>query len=317
VSSHRFIAIALLAIACAGCATSTPVAEVRVVGKAFEDLNGASAPLFDDLAVAERINGKEAARIRVEKRAKGEKIDPALDRCEKLLLAEVPGDVKVQVGFCGPDSYYYSEIADPPGTASFRRSIAAIQGYTNVLLILAEGRNLEAAQAEVQALVGNVGGALEIAGAGAAGVTLKVFTESIQPLLDIAARRANAKELARVVKDVSPKAVDVIAKLRETAPVLFTMLTEQPLLRFRDKDGGLKVKAIAEAEKNRIDAYRIAVSNYVVLLDQYEHLLQQLVAAYDTEGKTLTLAGLVEQSAQLSAQADAWRRTYSALRMGF
>jgi hypothetical protein len=317
VNSHRLIVIALLAIACAGCATRTPVAQVRLVGKAFEHLNGASAPLFDDLAVAERINGKNAADVRVKKRAANGTIAAALDRCKGLSLAEAHGDVKVQVGFCGPDSYYYSELADPPATASFRRSIAAIQGYTNVLLILAEGRNLEAAQAEVQALAGNVGGVLEIAGAGAAGAALEVFTTSIQPLLDIAAKRANAKELARAVKQVSPKAVDVITKLRETAPELFTMLTEQSLKRFRDIEGGLKVKAIAEAEAYRMESYRNAVSNYVVLLDQYESLLKQLVAAYDTEGKVVTLAGLVEQSAQLSAQADAWRRTYSALRMRF
>ena len=315
-SSHRFIIIAVLAAACVGCATSTPVAQVRLVGKAFEDLNGASAPLFDDLAVAERINGKKAALVRVDKRDKGEQIAKELDRCQKLALAEASA-VQVQDGFCGEDSYYYSELADPPATAAFRRSIAAIQGYTNVLLILAEGRNLEAAQAEVQALVGNVGGVLEMAGGGAAGVALKTFTSAIQPLLDLAAKRANAKELARVVDQVSPKAEEVIAQLRITAPELFKMLTEQPLRRFSDKEGGLKVKAIAEAEANRIEAYRVAVSNYVVLLDQYERLLKQLGEAYHSEGKTLTLAGLVEQSAQLSAQADAWRRTYSALRMGF
>jgi hypothetical protein len=70
-------------------------------------------------------------------------------------------------------------------------------------------------------------------------------------------------------------------------------------------------------EARRIDAYRTAVSNYIVLLDQYEQLLGQLVQAYDTQGKTVTLQGLVEKSAQLGAQADAWRRTYSSLRMGF
>ncbi len=314
-NSHRFIVIILLAGVCAGCATTTPVAQVRLVGKAFEDLNGASAPLFDDLSFAERANGKKSADIRAAKRVDGGTLSAGVeDPCPKIGLATV-GKSKVQDGFCIADSYYFSELADPPATATFRRSIAAIQGYTSVLLILAEGRNLEAAQAEVQGLAGNIGGVLEIAGAGEFAVALKGFATAVQPLLDLAARHANAKELARNVKQVSPQAIAVIAKLRVSAPELFAMLTEQPLARFRTV--GLTNAEVAAVEAGRIEAYRAAVSNYIVLLDQYERLLGRLVETYDTEGKTLTLAGLVEQSAQLSAQADAWRRTYSALRMGF
>jgi hypothetical protein len=314
VNRHGLIVVAMLAAACAGCATSTPVAQVRLVGKAFEDLNGASAPLFDDLSIAERTNGRNAADIRAREHGSGNAVAPVADRCATVGLAAA-GKSKVQDGFCAGDSYYYSELADPPATATFRRSIGAIQGYTNVLLILAEGRNLEAAQAELQGLVGNIGGVLEIAGAGGYAVALKGFASAVQPLLDIAAKHANSKELARNVREVSPQAIAVITKLRESAPELFTMLTEQPLARFRKV--GLTNDEVAATEARRIDAYRVAVSNYVVLLDQYERLLGQLVAAYDTEGRTLTLAGLVDRSAQLSAQADAWRRTYSALRMGF
>jgi hypothetical protein len=314
VNVSRIIVIALLTAACTGCATSTPVAQVRLVGKAFEDLNGASAPLFDDLAVAERTNGKNAADIRARRHGSGGAMTEGTDRCATVSLAAA-GKAQVQDGFCPGDSYYYSELADPPATATFRRSISAVQGYTNVLLILAEGRNLEAAQAELQGLVGNLGGVLEIAGAGGYAAALKGFAAAVQPLLDVAARHSNAQELARNVRAVSPQAIAVVTKLRETAPELFTMLTEQPLARFRKL--GLTNEELAAAEARRIDAYRVAVSNYVVLLDQYERLLGQLVAAYDTAGKPLTLAGLVDRSAQLSAQADAWRRTYSALRMGF
>ena len=314
-SSYRFVAVVLLAAACAGCATQTPVAQVRLVGKAFEDLNGASAPLFDDLAIAERENGKQTAEINAKNKLPGATVEPTPENPCPAIGLSVTSKSTVQDGFCNADSYYFSELADPPATATFRRSIAAIQGYTNVLLILAEGRNIEAAQAEVQSLVSNVGGVLEIAGAGGSASALKVFTDAVKPLLDIAAKRANAKELARNVKNVSPQAIAVITKLRESAPKLFDMLVELPLDRFSTI--GLTNAEVAAAEAARIKSYRAAVSNYVVLLDQYERLLGQLVSAYDTEGKTLTLAGLVEQSAQLSAQADAWRRTYSALRMGF
>ena len=69
------------------------------------------------------------------------------------------------------------------------------------------------------------------------------------------------------------------------------------------------------AEAARIEkAYRVAVSNYVVLLDQYGSLLSELVRIYDQSGGALTLASLARRSAQLSAQADAWRRSLAALR---
>jgi hypothetical protein len=317
--SYFIALIAVASAACAGCATNTPVAEVRLVSKAFQDLNSASAPLLDDHAIAERMQGQQSADKRAEKHAAGTEVSsPAQDRCESVLQATAgtgEGKVTVQDGFCLEDSYYYSQLADPPATAAFRRSLAALESYSNVLLILAEGRNIEAAQAEVQALAGNLGGVAELAGASGAGVALQGFAGALQPLLDIAAKRANAKELARNVKEVSPKAMEVAEQLRKSAPELFTTLTQGPLKAFTED--GVDKPHIAVAEKKRIEAYRSAVSNYVVLLDQYQRLLDALVRSYDNEGKSVTLSGLVQQSTQLSAQADAWRRTYSALRMGF
>ena len=97
-SIHRFIVLSVLVAACAGCATRTPVAQVRLVGKAFEDLNGASAPLFDDLSIAERTNGKNAAESRARKRTDGAAPTPAVeDRCAGFRLAPA-GKVSVEDG---------------------------------------------------------------------------------------------------------------------------------------------------------------------------------------------------------------------------
>ena len=73
---------------------------------------------------------------------------------------------------------------------------------------------------------------------------------------------------------------------------------------------------VEAAEAARIEAYRIAVSNYVVLLDQYGALLGDLVKVYDQPRRAVTLASLAERSAQLSVQADAWRRSLASLRAG-
>ncbi len=308
-----------ITLSLSACAASPPLAEVGLVAQAFDDLNSASAPLLDDLAVAERIQGRAAAERRAQQRSGEVASDTtptpagATARCPDVSRAAA-GTAHVQNGFCAEDSYYYSELSDPPGTAMFRRSLAAVGDYTRVLLILAEGRNIAAAQAQLQSLAANVGGALELAGASGLGPAAGALASALQPLLSLAAKHSNAEELRRNVKEVSPQVVAVIGQLRATAPELFTTLTEQSLARFR-RDGLVNAE-IARLEAARIEIYRAAVSNYVVLLDQYQALLSSLVAAYDVEGKPLTLAGLAERSAQLSAQADAWRRTFSALRLG-
>lgn len=311
--SHRFAVLGIIAFVLAGCSTTAPVTEVRLVGKAFQDLNAASAPLLDDLATAERAQGKTAANVRARKHANPTAgTSSATDRCGDVRQVTV-NNVSVQNGFCIEDSYYFSELADPPATAAFRRSLAAIDSYTQVLLILAEGRNIEAAQAEVQSIAANVGGVLDLA-SGGVGTALTGLSSALQPLLGLAAQHSNAKELARNVKQVSPQTTALIAELRKAAPELFKTLTERSLARMNTQ--GLTSADVAKAEATRIDAYRSAVSNYVVLLDEYQRLLTHLVDSYDAEG-TITLSSLARRSAELSAQTDVWRRTYSALRMGF
>src|SRR5262249_46567122 len=145
----------------------------------------------------------------------------------------------------------------PPATATFRRSLAALENYTNVLLILAEGRNIEVAQAEVQALAGNVGAVLELSGVGGASAALNTLTSAFKPLLDIAAKHANAQELARVVKEVSPDAVKVVRELRNAAPEFFNTLTETSQARLDteplEDPGVLAAEEKVRAAKARVD----------------------------------------------------------------
>ena len=68
--SIKYITI-LFVLMAAGCANEAPVEEVRIFGTAFETLNAASQPLIDDLAVAEREQGKRIAIKRAKQNAKG------------------------------------------------------------------------------------------------------------------------------------------------------------------------------------------------------------------------------------------------------
>jgi hypothetical protein len=107
--------------------------------------------------------------------------------------------------------------------------------------------------------------------------------------------------------------LNLVAAMRTAASEFFTTLAEAPLARF---NRAIDKPETAKVEAERIEAYRVAVSNYVVLLDQYETLLRDLVKGYDQPRGTITLTSLTERSAQLSAQADAWRRSLASLRAG-
>lgn len=311
--------VVLAALALAGCANQAPVGEVRLVAKAFNNLNTASQPLLDELAIAERTQGKSAALARAEAHAKvpadAAPATPGAERCPKILvlggqMKDVP---EVQDKFCPDDSYYYSELADPPGTRAFRQALAAVGDYTQLLVILAEGRNVDEAKGQLVTLTGNLGLALSAAGVAGAGPTLNVLLQAFNPLLDLAAQGSNAKELKRLALQESPKVEKLVGELRIEAGEFFTTLTEAPMARF---NLALDKPDVEAAEAERIEAYRIAVSNYVVLLDQYGALLGDLVKVYDQPSGAVTLASLAERSAQLSAQADAWRRSLASLRAG-
>lgn len=311
----------LVVLALSGCATPPPVAEVRMVAKAFDNLNAASQPLLDDLALAERAQGKSAAEARARQRS-GDKpasgnatMDHLLQRCPGILMLGGEGNEPgVQSSFCIDDSYYYSELADPPGTRAFRQALAAVGDYTQLLLVLAEGRNIDEAKGQLQVLAGNVGMALEAAGGGGAGMALGEALNALDPLIALAAKDATAEDLRRVVSQESPKVMELVTALRSAASELFRTVTEAPLARFNTE--GLTNLEVARVEAQRIESYRAGVSSYVVLLDQYSLLLGDLVMVYDKPRAPATVASLAERSAQLSAQADAWRRALAAMRTG-
>jgi hypothetical protein len=49
-------------------------------------------------------------------------------------------------GFCLEDAPYFSDLGDLPATRAFRTGVIVLGKYSDVLLILAEGRNVEAAK---------------------------------------------------------------------------------------------------------------------------------------------------------------------------
>jgi hypothetical protein len=316
----------LVLVLCGGCAVA-PRQETRLFATAFTTFDGASQPLFDDLAIAERRQGKLTA----EKLAKSnaEKTDDSVGMSTTLTAIKdtstgdcqnVWQEVNEKVGYianlCVSDARYFSEIGDPPATRAFRTGVRLIGEYADVLVTLAEGRNVDEAAAQVQALGGTIAGLASMAsGPGAAAGTTAVLA-ALDPLIKEAAQQKNIEEMKRLLLNGAPHVKKLIEVLRAPgAPEMFEMLIKASGTLAVSKKA-LDDPEVAKGPLERIAAYRIAVSNYVILLDQLEETFDELVAAIKQPRNGASLAFIARRSAELSANAVAWRKVYSTIRTG-
>lgn len=306
-TSHRLVlaALALSALLLGGCATTpAPVEQIKFFSQAFATVNTVGQPLLDELALAERAQGKRVA----EGRAKDAASSPPIGRgCEKTDAAWIiAGDPSLGFigGFCIEDAGYYAPVGDPPATGSLRGGLRVIERYAEVLTALAEGRNIDQAIGEVNALGQELGGLLAMGGLQ---VTLKPALQALQPVLADVARNANAQEARRLIVEGAPKVSTLIQALREAAPDAFNTLVSE--LRRASR-----VSATAAATLKEIEARRVAVSQYVVLLGRLQQAWDATVAAAQNPGGS-RLTDLVAKTAQLRSEADAVRRSLAALRV--
>jgi hypothetical protein len=99
---------------------------------------------------------------------------------------------------------YFSILGDPVLTASLRRGLRAVGDYFQLLTVLAEGRNIEEAKAQITAIAGSVAGLATLATAGAAAPLAGIVGE-LGPLIEQWATARNAEELRRLVVQGEPK----------------------------------------------------------------------------------------------------------------
>jgi hypothetical protein len=297
---------ATLAMALSACATA-PVDQIKYFSQAFNTVNTVGQPLLDDLAVAERNRAQQIAA----RRAQGLSTVGA-EQCSKddVPWQTAAGGKGFIRGFCLSDAGYFSELGDPPATAALRGGLLVIERYADVLLVLAEGRNVEDAIGQVDALGKNVSGLL--AAVGATAPPISAALSALKPLLEGAARQANATEAKRLILEGAPTVTRLIGALRQSAPEIFNALTDAPIARVLILDQ----PAAVTAEISRVEAYRVAVANYVVLLGKLQAAWDLTVAAASAPPSNGRLASLVQQTSELKADAEAARRVFAVLRAG-
>lgn len=297
----RFSMIAgVLVLILAGCATTAPVTQVRAFASASDAFNAASQPLLDEVAVAER----ERAWMLIKNPPSDAKnvLDvPGLPSGEtRRLLLDLPMDQVLAL----------STIGDPPATAAFRKGVDALKRYAAVLVLLAEGQNIEAARAELGMLATNLAGVAALfPGAAAAPALVGPALSALQPLIDGAARAQNATELRRLVIEAAPKVKSLNAALRNGAEPLFhTIASGQREVIIEGGDPAAAVESI--------DAYRVAFANWLILLELVDQANDQLVSTVANPSNAATLASLAELSARITTYADGARRALAVVRTG-
>ncbi len=291
----------LMLLVIASCAVA-PVQEVRFFNNAFITFNEASQPLFDDLAIAERRQGQTVAEANA-------KDNTFQGECAGIQWAKV-GFID---GYCTTDAPYYSEIGDPPTTRRIRDGIRLIGRYSEVLLTLAEGRNLDETSAQIQNLGGNIAALIAMGAGPGGGAAFTGALAALDPIIRDAAQRKNVEEMNRLVLAGAPHVKRLVISLRDGAPAVFNTLIFQSVKGITSADA-LKSPVIAKNHLDRISNYRIVVSNYVVLLGQLQNTFDELVTAVQQPSNPASVAFVAEKSARLAAHADTWRRVYSTLR---
>ena len=294
------------ALLLSGCATA-PVDQIRYFSQAFTTVNTVGQPLLDDLAVAERTQGRQIAQ----RRAQGDSERGSVE-CPKAQLPwqAVAGSAGFIRGFCLPDAGYFADLGDPPATAQLRGGLAVIERYANVLSLLADGRNIDGAIGEVDALGQEVSGLLAVAGV--AEQPIGAALTALQPILASAARQANAAEARRLILEGAPKLSALLAALHSSAPAMFDTLIEASAQRAVLLESPIPIAT----ELARIEAYRVAVANYVVLLVQLQSAWEATVTAANALKGEAGIASLIAQTAALRSNAEAARRVFAVLRMG-
>lgn len=262
----RYVLLFTVTLFLNACATA-PIEETKAFSAAVSAVKSASDLLWDELNIAER------------------------NRYQRRIAATKTGRVRFQVG----DAYYFSTIAEAPATADLRRSIRIIHDYSELLRMLVEGTNIEAARGQIQGIIGKLS---TLAGNPAIGAA----AGELSGLLDQLLRVISLEEAKRLVIAGAPAIRDLVAALRSATPAIFRELVDDILA-----TGGTAKKIKDE---------RAIVSNFVVMLDRLDQTFVYLVQAFERPSNPVTLSVLVALSTQLEADVKSVRQAYIVFRRG-
>lgn len=281
---NRLVVLAILAAVLVGCVSGRGIQEFTLYQAAFDKSHATANMILDQLAVQER--NLFQAEYGLGPRSRAAEFNPEFAR-------------------------YYTDSVDPPGTAAFRRSMATVKSYNDLLFGLASGQTSQALTAKLGELQVNLSRSLNEVGKLAAipqlaalSGTLNAAFGQMQPFVELALRRRSRQAFRAYLVQTSPIVMTILLELREGTKDIFPVLTAATTMRARSTLSALTVEELA-----KLEGYQKLLADWVVLLDGTIVALQQADAALRA-GPTLAGAAgnLGTMALELTAASEAARK---------
>lgn len=286
----RFVFVAILAVVLVGCVSGRGIQEFSLYQAAFDRANTAANGVLDQLAIRER---------------------------ELFLRRHRVGVDVAALTFTPEDARYYADSVDPPGTAAFRRSLATVKAYNDLLYALGTGQTAQALTAKLGELQVSVSKAItEIgvtAGAGAQTAAISGGLSSAFRALESIVRtglKYRSRAAVRVYLLENYKHVrKILVEIRSGTQDIFPLLADAVLRRSRVTGTSPTAEEIA-----KIETYRKLLSDWVILIDVTIMALDQVyVSMGASQTIASSIAGLNTIAVDLATTAEAARKHLAEL----
>jgi hypothetical protein len=278
--SAVLISLAILASACA----QLPKPELSAYTAAFEATRNAAEPMIADFAVADRE--RELRQMRLQPRYNSEFF----------------------TDFRTSDVAALSNISLPPGAAAIDRSFRAITRYNQVLVALAENRNIEEARGQVSQILEDLGG---IAPPDAEGLpVIEPVAQLLVTALSPAIEADNKEQFKRIVLEGEPQVQQLIDVLRNYTPTQYS-ITTSGLQRAARQDPPVTDR---QEVVDKINDWHRAFADYVALLDALKQSLAELRSAVEHPKSMPLLQRAAIGASEVRSYADALRLSLAEIR---
>lgn len=284
-ASRKIWIILFLLIGLYGCVSRAGVAEFTAYKSVFDDSAAVTTAIIDQLAVSERVVER---RVRLE-----------------------PNSVGIDVVFRPDDAAIFSDLADPPLAAQYRRALALVNQYNKLMLGYATGQGFAQLESEILGFAREAGATAEVI-TGSANLVqgLSPYLGVLEEMAEfaLAARsRAVFRERALLYHD---DIIGILETMRDGSAEIFPNLTYSIKSEI--------VNAVGEGRpigplREKHEKVRVLLSDWVVMMNKNISALNAVKIAVENPSLSTRLAGTTAEIIELRSVVDGVRKHLAEL----